>query len=842
MPGELATKLRLVRCPKCRLLLPELPHYDVYKCGGCSATLQAKRRKSEEVNSESSSHESKKTPRNSSGLVSEDPSGKKEQLVFSLENVERTTTAAAASSGELSLDDNCRKSQNQNGLGENDLGTKTTECSSVENAGRDQSERGECNAEQLAISNLSDKDLEYEMYASEHSGIKINRHEVSNKCCSTGLTTCEIKANDANLQLAGPKELNNDSLLLKGSEEELYSATHEQNLRSDVPGGAKSTANTTESFSTSKSTANVAPEKASISHITACIGKGHATSDDHVISSTELLKQSQSSINISFERGRSTDISDATEVINLGSEFSGTLGELSNSPTTRSSHAYDGSVSSYDGVDELIPGYQHLNPLDNTNSVVDDVSDERPRMSRILVDSMTYGDSKAHQRLNFSSDFPSENHHVKAVDRKEFQSKMPFHYSGSQSVYESGSPPNQLLDEIYSSSTFLPSDTCEDPDQEKMKLLRMIYILQDQLSRSGSVNGEINGRLSSSTYKGKHTLPYLSHDLQEERFHQALDYLKCDGRCNHGINRGQRHKLSLNPGSAEATSSTNHVPLSCLHCFLQEWQCPAELPPYVCQHEGPCRYHHGHNYCSPHYSYPLIPRWTMNSKTSLYSCETKSDYQMHRTYEANKYPREKQNLANRHVRPVAGGAPFVTCHRCFRLLQLPADFLLKLKCGSCSEVLKFSQMKSYEPGKLNDRSKVVNGSNRPSEPDANRYNSSPAVPFPYSDNYGLSVSKSCSSEDPFSLSAFRSLHDWGYDQSVSGGMSEAITEKEKIASSHSINNPIGTSRSAGLVSNVLMSKKVSSQTDARAPPPPRSSPLHQLMGYTSFSQVIRGTK
>ncbi|KAK4258184.1 hypothetical protein QN277_007657 [Acacia crassicarpa] len=96
---------------------------------------------------------------------------------------------------------------------------------------------------------------------------------------------------------------------------------------------------------------------------------------------------------------------------------------------------------------------------------------------------MTYGDPKAQQRLNFSSDFPSENHHVmKAVDRNEFQSKMPFHYSGPQSVYESGNPPNQLLDEIYCSSTFLPSDTCEDPDQEKMKLLRMIYILQDQLS------------------------------------------------------------------------------------------------------------------------------------------------------------------------------------------------------------------------------------------------------------------------------------------------------------------------------------------------------------------------
>lgn len=40
MPAELAAKVRLVRCPKCRLLLPEFPHYNVYKCGGCGTTLQ----------------------------------------------------------------------------------------------------------------------------------------------------------------------------------------------------------------------------------------------------------------------------------------------------------------------------------------------------------------------------------------------------------------------------------------------------------------------------------------------------------------------------------------------------------------------------------------------------------------------------------------------------------------------------------------------------------------------------------------------------------------------------------------------------------------------------------
>ncbi|XP_020087811.1 uncharacterized protein LOC109709868 [Ananas comosus] len=36
-------KIRVVRCPKCEKLLPELPNYSVYLCGGCGATLQAKK-------------------------------------------------------------------------------------------------------------------------------------------------------------------------------------------------------------------------------------------------------------------------------------------------------------------------------------------------------------------------------------------------------------------------------------------------------------------------------------------------------------------------------------------------------------------------------------------------------------------------------------------------------------------------------------------------------------------------------------------------------------------------------------------------------------------------------
>ncbi|VFQ68689.1 unnamed protein product [Cuscuta campestris] len=38
-----SSKVRLVRCPKCENLLPELPDFSVYQCGGCGAVLRAKK-------------------------------------------------------------------------------------------------------------------------------------------------------------------------------------------------------------------------------------------------------------------------------------------------------------------------------------------------------------------------------------------------------------------------------------------------------------------------------------------------------------------------------------------------------------------------------------------------------------------------------------------------------------------------------------------------------------------------------------------------------------------------------------------------------------------------------
>ncbi|TKY64048.1 Extra-large guanine nucleotide-binding protein 1 [Spatholobus suberectus] len=52
---------------------------------------------------------------------------------------------------------------------------------------------------------------------------------------------------------------------------------------------------------------------------------------------------------------------------------------------------------------------------------------------------------------------------------------------------------------------------------------------------------------------------------------------------------------------------------------------------------------------------------------------------------------------SRHCHPIAGGSPFITCHNCFELLQLPKKTLVmvknhkqKMRCGACSSEIKIA--------------------------------------------------------------------------------------------------------------------------------------------------------
>lgn len=661
------------------------------------------------------------------------------------------------------------------------------------------------------------------------------------------------------------EELNNGKLLSEGAEKELHIRALEgedPNNDQSAIADAKSEVDYTESASTTKKPST---EKGSILRVTPGKLEEGGTSDNPVSPSNKHQKQAQKNIHRSSDHVMSVDRLNTTELSDHSSELGGVLGKLSKSPTTRSSFAYDGSLSSHDGVDERV--------LKNAYTI----ADGRTRKGKGLANSLSYGDPETQHQLHM----PNEKHHVMKESRRnqnkvlettrhgnphwmrtkrdEFPPRMPFHRSGSQSHYESGRPSNRMHDELYSSPSFLSHDPREDTDQEKMKLLRMIHKLQGQLNKTRYMSGETNGRLSTGvSYKGNHISAYHSHDLHEGRFSHAQNHPRCNGRCSHGWH--QRHKYSRNPYSAEATSSAHHVDHSCFHCYPHV---SADSPPRVLfQYEDSYGSYPRQDYCSSHRSYSSSPQWFTASKLPLYGNETKSDDQRHRAHEVRKYSREKLNLAKRHHRPVAGGAPFVTCHKCLQLLHLPADLLLynkrachKLKCGECSEVLKFSlkngsHIVSFSPNaiglpsssELNDQNEVISSSLLPSTSLANYYQYSPSEPISYYEDYGPSVSQSYSSEgDPVFLTQFHPLHGSEYgNASASHGTFEPIAEK-KIASRYSSTTkaPMETDESADFSSNMSGSRKVSAEMVVR--PQPKSSSLLKLMGYSTLSQVIRGS-
>ncbi|XP_019460671.1 PREDICTED: protein ENHANCED DISEASE RESISTANCE 4-like isoform X2 [Lupinus angustifolius] len=733
--------------------------------------------------------------------------------------------------------------------------------------------------------------------AGEELGCALDKEGTNNEKSALDLVKSEVNITGSDLE--GAEELNNGNLLPEGAKQELIFELNREGVNNDksapvganseveITGsnkaaeeinngnlleGAKTEVDITGSASTAKRSSHekFIYQKGSISQSSpAKLEEG--TSSNRVSSPNQQWKQAQKSIHHSFDSVTSVDIFDTTNIMNPSSELTGALEEMRRSSTTRSSHAYEGSVSSNDREDERFCS-QQLDSFENNYTVANGVSEGRFRKGKGLVNSMLYGDLDTQQE----SFLPNGKHHVlkdnrgiqnevqettrhghphwTRTRREEFPPKIPFHQSGSQSGYESGSPSNQTHDGLYCSSSFLSLDSLDNPDQEKMELLRMIYKLQDQLNRTSYANGETNGRFPTGvSYKGNHVSTNHGHGLHEGRFYHGYDFPRCDGGCDHGTNHHRSPNFSR-PYVSGVASSKDHTDYSCVHCYPQEWQRSAELPLTVpFQHEEIYKSHLDQNYCPSHCAYPSSPQCVMPSKL-LYVHETKSGDQMHGVPEVMKYIRKKQNLTMRHYRPIAGGAPFVTCHKCLNLLQLPTDFLIfrrafhQLKCGSCSEVLKFSlqnrsHIVSYAPnaivpssGDLDDQNEVINSNSLHSESHANYYHSSHADPISYSDDFGHSISKSHSSEsDLVSTTPFHPLHGLKNDNpSVSHGTLEPITKNERIAS-------IGPSTSEDIVETDELdmdSSNMSSEMEAQSAP--RSSALHKLMGYSSPIHVIRG--
>ncbi|CAM8969851.1 unnamed protein product [Rhodiola kirilowii] len=143
---------------------------------------------------------------------------------------------------------------------------------------------------------------------------------------------------------------------------------------------------------------------------------------------------------------------------------------------------------------------------------------------------------------------------------------------------------------------------------------------------------------------------------------------------------------------------------SCFHCYNKHQNIIPPIPHsnfhdgrFVNRLSNPMYYHQNH-------ANSLVPgdydfRVT-RGPSSFYDPMTRTRGDVHfntrvGSHESRRPCRIILNKGGRHCYPLVGGAPFMTCHNCFELLQLPIKLLKleghqqKLRCGACSRLIYY---------------------------------------------------------------------------------------------------------------------------------------------------------
>ncbi|EOX95762.1 Uncharacterized protein TCM_005187 isoform 1 [Theobroma cacao] len=153
------------------------------------------------------------------------------------------------------------------------------------------------------------------------------------------------------------------------------------------------------------------------------------------------------------------------------------------------------------------------------------------------------------------------------------------------------------------------------------------------------------------------------------------------------------------------SSVLHHASCSCFHCYEKHRRVPAPVPPSAF---GNKRFPDVPSNPMYHIENPgTFGSHFHNSRTTMPPPLNVRGTQVHARWpsdintEIGGFVRcrpQRVVLASggRHFRPIAGGAPFITCYNCFELLQMPRKLQLivknehKLRCGACSTVINFT--------------------------------------------------------------------------------------------------------------------------------------------------------
>ena len=293
-------------------------------------------------------------------------------------------------------------------------------------------------------------------------------------------------------------------------------------------------------------------------------------------------------------------------------------------------------------------------------------------------------------------------------------------------------------------------------EQNRAELLRKLEELKDQLSRSCDVEdnpGAPVDRTQPDPYGGqdvynismqpsaldKHGLrpPYFNHTNETVPFrnHHNMDSLNCYPP-RHVMNefpayedpyqpQMTRRPLHQPPGqylqrppyeyfpgqymgfnqdpfaSSYRPETFFHRPAcSCYHCLNQNWHLPPRVPPTVyntgrIQKDPIISNFHRHDNLGPQSYNPQVANphsWNPQMHTR-WASDIDSD--MDGLGQSGPRRVVAAHGDGWHCHPLAGGAPFITCHNCFELLKLPRKLRKmkknqqKMQCGACSTIVLF---------------------------------------------------------------------------------------------------------------------------------------------------------
>ncbi|KAI3831170.1 hypothetical protein MKW92_047308, partial [Papaver armeniacum] len=399
----------------------------------------------------------------------------------------------------------------------------------------------------------------------------------------------------------------------------------------------------------------------------------------------------------------------------------------------KSFHAYDGSVSSYEGWDDQLH-HQHIRKY---TYEFDDSSGEQIRTDVPLNDkvnprvplplrsrkfqTMSLNDHQAKTRMGSNVDSNQEPpadigngtnaqemllnsesfHTAQTSTQSQRMSEKDFYRKVLPANFENGGPSTSYSNKefMYDSDSH-PVEKALSVERNQDELLRKVDELRDQLCKSYALKLETRNEkfLKGGTHQQEQERPIYSNYAQR-RQKDPNCYRRNDPWHFSGAYPPSNSLPFQGRDSSQIPMASDcRCGYTGLQCCHEQFQYPLQRPPVakVCYSEQLCQIHPGYMCYHPCASGPVnnsnfAPR-VCNSQPLPHS----QRHMDHKVEKQNLYPhRDRRNHIKRHCLPVAGGAPIIVCYSCKILLQLPADFILssnrctKLRCSSCSEVLIF---------------------------------------------------------------------------------------------------------------------------------------------------------